>query len=176
MSMKKTGKDIETSARAREHGLRRIPRRHLTEPGEATLKDAKVRVTIYLDADVLAYFKNRATKANAARYQTQINNELRAVLERDHNADQYADLVNDERFIESVALKVKQAEVAQSPGGESSPATSNAAVVQNIKFAVFQSPNSLEKKDVELWTGANSNTGASRTTKANTTSPTAEAA
>jgi len=83
MSMKRIKKDgeVKTSARARTHGLRRIPRRHVTEPSEVKLSDCKVRVTIYLDADVLEYFKDRAAQPNAAPYQTQINAELRRVME-----------------------------------------------------------------------------------------------
>jgi uncharacterized protein (DUF4415 family) len=96
MNMRKTEKDVEASARAREHGLRRIERRHVTKPGEVTLKDAKVRVTMYLDVDVLEYFKKRASEPNAAPYQTQINNELRSVMEGGRGANRYADLINDE--------------------------------------------------------------------------------
>jgi uncharacterized protein (DUF4415 family) len=44
-------------------------------------KQTKVRISIYLDADVLAYFRARAAQPNAAPYQTQINNELRAIME-----------------------------------------------------------------------------------------------
>jgi uncharacterized protein (DUF4415 family) len=81
--MKRIKKDVEagTSARARAHGLRRIPRRHVTQAGEVKLSDCKVRVTMYLDADVLEYFKDRAARPNAAPYQTQINAELRRVME-----------------------------------------------------------------------------------------------
>jgi uncharacterized protein (DUF4415 family) len=107
--MKKTEKGVETSPRALEHGLRRIQRRHITKPGEVTLREAKVRVTMYLDADILEYFKERAAQPNAAPYQTQINNELRNVLEGQSSAGRYADLVNDERFIEAVAKKLRRA-------------------------------------------------------------------
>jgi hypothetical protein len=81
----------------------------VTHPGEVTLKDAKVRVTIYLDADVLSYFKDRAELPNAAPYQTQINNELRHVMEGDSGTERYSDLINDERFIKAVAEKVRRA-------------------------------------------------------------------
>ena len=108
--MKKIEKDTEmiTSERARAAGLKRIPRRHVTKRGEITLADCKVRVTMYLDADVLEYFKRRAAEPNAAPYQTQINNELRAVMERDQGGDPYAALVNDERFIAAVAERVRK--------------------------------------------------------------------
>jgi uncharacterized protein (DUF4415 family) len=83
MNMKRIKKDVEagTSARARAHGLRRILRRHITQPGEVKLSDCKVRVTMYLDADVLEYFKDRAARPHAAPYQTQINAELRRIME-----------------------------------------------------------------------------------------------
>lgn len=108
--MKKTNKDREvtTSRQARAAGLRRIPRRHLTEPGEAKLSDCKVRVTMYLDADVLEHFKNRATHAHAAPYQTQINSELRAVMERGNKGAPYSSLVEDDRFIAAVAKRVQE--------------------------------------------------------------------
>jgi uncharacterized protein (DUF4415 family) len=94
----------QTSGRAKAAGLKRIPRRHSIAAGEASLSDAKVRVTMYLDADVLAYFKRRAGQPYAAAYQTQINNELRAVME---GSSPYKSLLNDERFIQAVADRVK---------------------------------------------------------------------
>ena len=99
------GSEVKTSVRAQRAGLRRIPRRHVTAPGEAKLSDCKVRVTMYLDADVLEYFKGRATQPNAAPYQTQINQELRTVMEGGSGA--YASLVEDERFITAVAERVR---------------------------------------------------------------------
>lgn len=111
--MKKTNKDPEltTSKQARAAGLRRIPRRHLTEPDEVKLSECKVRVTMYLDADVLEHFKNRATHAHAAPYQTQINSELRAVMERATNGAPYSSLVEDDRFIAAVAKRVHERRV-----------------------------------------------------------------
>src|SRR2546421_1833650 len=106
--MKRTKREgeVKTSVRARRAGLRRIERRHQTAPGEVTLADCKVRVTICLDADVLEFFKERAQVPNSAPYQTQINNELRAVMERDGGP--YAALVNDDGFIAAVAERVQQ--------------------------------------------------------------------
>lgn len=106
MKRTKKGSEVETSERARAAGLRRIPRRHVTAPGEVTLADCKVRVTICLDADVLEYFKERAALPNSAPYQTQINNELRAVMER--GGRPFASLVNDDVFIAAVAERVRQ--------------------------------------------------------------------
>lgn len=60
---------------------------------------------MYLDGDVLEYFKRRAAAPHAAPYHTQINNELREIMERDQG-DSFSSLVNDERFINAVAERV----------------------------------------------------------------------
>lgn len=92
---------------ARPAGLKRIQRRHLTKPGEVKLSDCKVRVTMYLDADVLEYFKHRAAQPYAAPYQTQINHELRSLMEGDARAA-HQSLIDDEQFIAAVAERVKE--------------------------------------------------------------------
>ncbi len=43
----------------------------------------KVKVSIYLDEVVVEYFRQRAESPDAAPYQTQINNELRKIMETD---------------------------------------------------------------------------------------------
>jgi hypothetical protein len=40
---------------------------------------------MYVDGDVLEYFKRRAAQPHAAPYQTQINNELYAIMKRDQS-------------------------------------------------------------------------------------------
>lgn len=67
-------------------------------------KPAKVRVSIYLDEDVIKFFKKRAGLRGTPPYQTQINAELRAVME----GGPYASLLNDEAFIEAVAERIQQ--------------------------------------------------------------------
>lgn len=104
--MKKTEKDIKTSGEAKKAGLKRIERKHFAETGEVKLSDCKVRITINLDADILEYFKQRAAPPNAAPYQTQINAELRRIMENDsaENLSLMArELLQDDNFI--VALK-----------------------------------------------------------------------
>lgn len=85
-------------------------------------KKSKVRISIYVDADVLAYFRQRASRQDAAPYQTQINNELRAVMEREttgktagrksvsvaHAAMDYRALIEDPQFIADIAERVRQ--------------------------------------------------------------------
>jgi hypothetical protein len=69
---------------------------------KATKKKAKIRVSIFLDEDVVKFFKKRASCANAPPYQTQMNAELRAVMERG-GVGPYDSLVNNEEFIAAVA-------------------------------------------------------------------------
>ena len=57
--------------------------RHQLPPEAFEDKNTKVRVTMYLDLDVLNYFKARAKEGQP--YQTQINAELRGVMEREQN-------------------------------------------------------------------------------------------
>jgi uncharacterized protein (DUF4415 family) len=45
-------------------------------------RGTKVRITMYLDLDVLDYFKARASK-DGRPYQTHINSELRALMEQE---------------------------------------------------------------------------------------------
>jgi uncharacterized protein (DUF4415 family) len=39
-------------------------------------REAKVKVSLYIDGDILEYFRNRAAPPHAAPYQTQINNDV----------------------------------------------------------------------------------------------------
>lgn len=169
--MKKTNGELETSARAREHGLRRIKRRHTTKPGQVTLKDAKVRVTMYLDADILEYFKRRASETHAARYQTQINNELRAVMERTAATNQFTDLIDNDRFIESVAAKIREKDAELDKRVQAPPTAAG-----NFKVAVFPPQSNAANEQVDLWHEEKSNTPGSRTPGVNTKTPKREAA
>ncbi len=68
--------------------------------------------------------------------------------------------------------------VDQQPASRGSivPPGPNASVSQNVRLAVFEPQQTPAAEQVELWSGANSNTGRSRTPGANTTSPLAKAA
>jgi uncharacterized protein (DUF4415 family) len=87
--------------------FRRVAPERVASAEDMRPSNTKVKVTMYLDLDVLNYFKERASQPNAAPYQTQINNELRALMERTEG-DPYAALLNDERFISAVAARVKE--------------------------------------------------------------------
>lgn len=104
--------------------MKRLPRgAFLAKAGNTSdPKKTKVRVTLYLDSDVLAYFKERAAESHAAPYQTQINNELRDVMGRDiikRNSKSipvdYSLLLNNRTFIRAVAEEVAE---YRAEGGE----------------------------------------------------------
>jgi len=87
-------------------GVRRYRRsRFVVKP-----REAKVKISLYLDGDVLEYFRKRAESPPAAPYQTQINNELRRVMETSReNGNLENDILNNEEFLR--ALKEKLATV-----------------------------------------------------------------
>jgi uncharacterized protein (DUF4415 family) len=72
----------------------------------------KTKIMVWLDNDVLEYFKRRAESPDAPPYQTVINNELRAVMEREKKSEAvrvpFEALINNEQFIAAVAAKVTQ--------------------------------------------------------------------
>ncbi|HQU94126.1 MAG TPA: BrnA antitoxin family protein [Pyrinomonadaceae bacterium] len=86
----------------------------------ASRTDSKARINIYIDLDVLDHFRKRAEKQNAAPYQTQINSELRAIMERDlaHERVEIEEtaerLLNDDRFLDSISKRLKQKELVNS--------------------------------------------------------------
>src|SRR5262249_55270164 len=73
-----------------------------------------VRVNLYLDEDVVAYFKERAAQPHVAPYQTQINQTLREAMRKDSTVQPQAPgvaklraaLLKDEEFIEALAERV----------------------------------------------------------------------
>jgi uncharacterized protein (DUF4415 family) len=73
--------------------------------------DQKIKISIYLDADVLDFFKEQAAKLNSAPYQTQINNELRNAMERERQTpDEVVTLtmLENPQFLSSLAEKLKK--------------------------------------------------------------------
>jgi uncharacterized protein (DUF4415 family) len=79
-------------------------------PWAEKLKNAKkVKVSIYLDGEVVEYFRNRAERPNAAPYQTQINNELRKVMENGSRDETGVDrdILNDKKFLKALKKKLE---------------------------------------------------------------------
>lgn len=79
-------------------------------PWAERLKNAKkVKVSIYLDGDVVTYFRERAEQPNAAPYQTQINNELRKIMESGSADAQTLEkaMLNDKKFLKALKEKLE---------------------------------------------------------------------
>jgi len=70
--------------------------------------ETKIGIYIKLDRDILKVFKERANKPNAAPYQTQINNALRAFIERTDKRRDFSELLDNETFIAAVADRVRR--------------------------------------------------------------------
>ncbi len=108
-AMKKgwTDDDIQKPGK---HKFRRTTR--VAKPSES-----KVKITMWLDGDILMHFQNRASDANAAPYQTQINAELRKTMEKDLSDEtveikkSIEELTSNKDFIRAVAEQLKELEI-----------------------------------------------------------------
>jgi uncharacterized protein (DUF4415 family) len=86
----------------------RLPRGSFkAKPGAIDPQNCKVKITTYIDADVLEFFKQRAKQPNAAPYQTQINTELRKVMENG-SIDAKSELLNNKRFLRALKQKLEE--------------------------------------------------------------------
>ena len=69
----------------------------------------KVRTNIHLDLDVISFFKKRAKAPGALPYQTQINAELRRVMEERRSDDvDINKLLQNETLIAALAKRVRE--------------------------------------------------------------------
>ncbi len=76
----------------------------------------KVQITMKIDSDVLDFFKKRASSTNSAPYQTQINGELRAIMEASGKEKgkskkvkiDYKQLLSNKKFIKALAEEIKK--------------------------------------------------------------------
>ncbi len=105
--------ETEDELDARFSRMKILPRGTFATPKGATdLKNCKVKITILLDADILGFFKERATEKGNPPYQTQINNELRKAME---NLKQpkgeviTMEMLDNPAFISALAEKLKAA-------------------------------------------------------------------
>ncbi len=90
--------------------MKRLPRGSFkAKPNATKLKNCKIKISLYLDGDVLEYFKKRAEPPHAAPYQTQINNELRKTMETDsqEKASVENGLLNNEEFLRALKEKLE---------------------------------------------------------------------
>lgn len=90
--------------------MKRLPRGSFKpKKGATSLENCKVKISMYLDADILDYFRARAESPDAAPYQTQINNELRRVMEADTSgkAKLEPSILDDTEFLRALKEKLE---------------------------------------------------------------------
>ncbi len=106
----------------KEHALK--PGRHVfrrggfkeRHPDFASTKKTpvKVRVNLYLDVDIVNYFKDRAKSPDAAGYQTQINNALRSLVnDSAATSAEFAKLIDSKEFIDAVAERLQRRRISR---------------------------------------------------------------
>ncbi len=106
--MKARGINEEAIPTVGKHTFRRRTRK--INPSEA-----KIKLTMFIDGDILQHFRKRAEKPNADEFQAQINQELRAAMERDladeegKIRDVAESLINNPSFINAISEKLKAA-------------------------------------------------------------------
>jgi uncharacterized protein (DUF4415 family) len=103
-------KYLETSAEATKRGLQRISRPKFIDTAiKNSLKEAKNRITIYLDADIVEHFKIEAEESKTG-YQTLINKTLREKIDGSQTATK-ADEVIEQLLKNKSALSRLKAEL-----------------------------------------------------------------
>lgn len=110
MSKTENGKELETSAEAKARGLKRVSGDHRKHLKNLTLKDCKSRVNIMLDADIVEFFKEQASKKGSLPYQTQINQALRQFVENSKDSNNEVitmKMLDNPFFISTLAEKLK---------------------------------------------------------------------
>lgn len=106
--MKARGIDEEAIPAVGTHTYRRRTRRR--DPNAA-----KIRVTAFIDADLVAYFRQCAEKPDAAPFEAQLNQALRAAMQHDMaDEDQQLKrvtetLLNNQAFLNALSEKLKAA-------------------------------------------------------------------
>ena len=89
-------------------------KRHEMPPEAFEHRNIKVRVNMYLDLDVIEFFKKRAAEPGAPPYQTQINAELRRIVEEAQTpeSDPVATLRQASRLINTAAGQIEKTRLA----------------------------------------------------------------
>jgi uncharacterized protein (DUF4415 family) len=91
------GIDPESLLKPGSHRFSRT--RHVSKPEETVTVNGKSRVTMYLDSDVIEFFRKRGS-----HYQTEINQALRQLVDRERYAQE---LVSDE-VVEKLAGRLAE--------------------------------------------------------------------
>ena len=81
-------------------------------PPDQLDRHTKVRITMFIDNDILNFFKARAAKRGKAPYQTQINQALREYMEGSPPPGK-GTLVADDKLISRLAEQIAEYSVAK---------------------------------------------------------------
>ena len=82
-------------------------------PHDQLARHTKERITIFIDLDILNFFRARATKRGKPPYQTQINQALREYMEGSPPSGK-GTLVADEKLISHLAERIAKYSAAES--------------------------------------------------------------
>lgn len=107
MNMSNKKKDIDFTEENFKKQFKRISRAE--RPNIAinkSLQESKNRITIYLDADIIEYFKNAGQEAKEG-YQTLINRALRQVISSGQSRTLQTELLNDPSFLAELKSKLE---------------------------------------------------------------------
>ncbi len=115
--MKTQGINGETLLKPGKHVFRRVSPDSVATLADLHPSNTKVQITMKVDLDILNHFKARSSTLNAAPYQTQINAELRAIMERDLELEKTVinstaeKLLEDDGFLKALSDKLKEKEL-----------------------------------------------------------------
>jgi len=109
--MKKTEKDIDFSEKGFNKQFRQIDRKNRKNLAiNKSLREAKNRITIYIDADIIEHFKSEAETSKIG-YQTLINQTLREKIDGSQtikNADEVIErLLNDKTALSKLKAELE---------------------------------------------------------------------
>ena len=103
---------LETSDELLAKGLRRIKRRHLTKPGEVTLKDCQVITEVRIDADLYNFLEAESKKLENPSIEKLLNEIWREKFEKEESKklaeirEIRSKLLNDTEFLQELKEKL----------------------------------------------------------------------
>lgn len=89
-----------------------MPKKILTQRAKQSKKERE-KITIVIDSDILDFFRMRAAQPDSPKYQAQINNELRRVVDANKQASRSglnateSSILENEVFIKALKEKMK---------------------------------------------------------------------
>ncbi|CAN5577576.1 hypothetical protein BH20ACI4_BH20ACI4_08700 [soil metagenome] len=103
---------LEASDELLAKGLRPIKRRHLTKPGEVSLKDCQVKTELSIDADLYKFLEAEAEKIENSTVEKLLNKILRERFDKEEAKklseikELRTKLLNDTEFLQELKEKL----------------------------------------------------------------------